>query len=93
MINFEFMKRLYRSDTNRVISGVLGGIGEYYDTDPTILRLAYIVFTILTGFFPAVVGYIVAILIVPKKHNVHHVHHSEKTETKHEEKKEEPKSE
>lgn len=63
----EQKKRLYRSDTNKVLAGVLGGVGEYFDIDPTILRLGYIVFTVLTGVFPAIVAYIIAVLIVPKK--------------------------
>lgn len=77
------MKRLYKSDTNKVLTGVLGGVGEYYDIDPTILRLGYIIFTVLTGLFPAVIAYIIASIIVPKK-----FHSSvEFTETKKEENK------
>ncbi len=60
-------KKLYRSNTNTVFAGVLGGIGEYYDIDPTILRLVYILITIASGFMPALIGYIIAALIMPKK--------------------------
>ncbi len=83
------MKRLYKSEENKVISGVIGGLGEYMDIDPTILRLAYIIITVATGVFPAVIGYFIAVLIVPRKPAIHHVHHTEKHEYKHEEKKEE----
>ncbi|KND49877.1 MAG: hypothetical protein AB198_00515 [Parcubacteria bacterium C7867-003] len=86
-------KRLYKSDTNKVFAGVIGGLGEYYDVDPTLLRLAFIVIAIFTHLFPAVIGYIIAVLIVPNKPVVHHMHHSEKhehKEHKHEDKKEEP---
>ncbi len=60
-------KTLYKSDTNKVFFGVIGGIGEYYDTDPTVLRLAYILLAILTAFFPALVGYLIAAIIVPRR--------------------------
>ncbi|KKR43660.1 MAG: hypothetical protein UU10_C0021G0007 [Parcubacteria group bacterium GW2011_GWF1_40_6] len=61
------MKRLYKSDTNKIISGVLGGTGEYFEVDPTLLRLAYVLIAILTAFIPAIIGYIIAAIIVPKK--------------------------
>lgn len=61
------MKRLYKSNENKVISGVLGGVGEYYEIDPTILRLGYIAIAALTGFMPGVIAYIIASLIVPEK--------------------------
>ena len=79
-------KKLYRSNTNTVFAGVIGGVGEYFDIDPTLLRLAYIVITIFTGVFPAILGYITAYLIVPQKPSVHHMNYSEpKTEPKKEE--------
>ncbi len=61
------MKRLYKSNTNKVIAGVIGGVGEYYEIDPTLLRLAYILIAIFTAVFPAIIGYLVACLIVPKQ--------------------------
>ena len=76
------MKKIYKSDTNKIFSGVIGGIGEYLDIDPTILRLVYILVAIMTGVFPAIIGYIVASLVVPKKPHIHHTGDSEKTETK-----------
>ncbi|MFZ2149807.1 MAG: PspC domain-containing protein [Minisyncoccia bacterium] len=61
------MKRLYKSDTNKVFAGVIGGVGEYFDMDPTLLRLAYLLIAILTAFVPALIGYLIAVIIVPKK--------------------------
>lgn len=83
-------KKLYRSNSNTVLFGVIGGVGEYYDIDPTILRLAFIIIVLMSGVFPAIVAYIIAAMIVPKKPIVHY---SEHTTPKDEEKKEEPKSE
>ena len=60
------MKRLYKSNTDKIFAGVIGGIGEYFDIDPTILRLVYVLITILTGIVPAIIGYFIAIIIVPR---------------------------
>jgi phage shock protein C len=58
-------KQLYRSETNKVISGVVGGIGEYLEIDPTILRVAWIAITVFTGIAPGIIIYILAILVIP----------------------------
>ena len=60
------MKRLYLSRTNRKIGGVCGGLGEYLDVDPTIVRLATVVLCLATAIFPFFVGYIIAWIIVPR---------------------------
>ena len=60
------MRKLYRSDREKWIAGVLGGLGEYLGIDPTILRIAYIIFSIASGGFPGIVGYILAVIIIPK---------------------------
>lgn len=59
-------KKLYRSNTNKIVAGICGGLGEYYGIDPTILRLAWILITIFSGVFPGLLGYFFAILVVPK---------------------------
>ena len=66
--------------TNLLFAGIIAGIGEYFDMDPTILRLAYILIAILTGLVPAIVAYIIAVLIVPKKPQVYHMPASEYAE-------------
>lgn len=58
-------RRLYKSRTNRMISGVLGGLGEYLGVDPTLLRLAWVAITALTGFIPGIIAYIIAAVIIP----------------------------
>lgn len=60
-----YMKRLFRSRTNRVIFGVFGGLGDYFKVDPVILRLGYLLLTIFTGIAPGIFVYLVAGLIVP----------------------------
>jgi len=63
------MKKLYKSNTNKIFAGVIGGIGEYFDIDPTLLRLAWILVVVFTGIFPGLIVYIIAALVVPKKNN------------------------
>jgi len=58
-------KKLYRSKKNRVIAGVCGGVAEYFDVDPTIVRLAWIVFSLLWG--AGILAYIIAWIIVPEQ--------------------------
>jgi phage shock protein C len=60
------MKHLYRSKQNRVFAGVVGGIGEYFDIDPTLLRVIWILILIFTGFFPGLIAYILAAIIIPE---------------------------
>ena len=60
-------KKLYRSRTDRKWLGVCGGIAEYLDTDATLIRLLWIIVTIVTGFFPGLIAYIVAAIVMPKK--------------------------
>jgi phage shock protein C len=58
-------KKLYRSRTNRMISGVCGGLGEYANIDPTVVRLLFTAITILSGGLFGVV-YLAMIFIVPE---------------------------
>ena len=60
-------KRLYRSKKERMIAGVCGGIAEYFDVDPTLIRLLWVLVTIFTGFAPGVIAYLIAWVIVPEK--------------------------
>lgn len=60
-------KKLYRSEKNRVLAGIFGGLGEYFDVDPTVLRLGWLLVFVFTGIFPGLLAYIVAIIIVPNK--------------------------
>ena len=58
-------KKLYRSVEGKKIAGVCGGLGDYFDIDPTIIRLIWLamIFAVGTG----VLAYIIAWIIVPEK--------------------------
>ena len=60
------MKRLYRSGKNRVLGGVCGGIGEFFDVDPTIVRLLWI---LLSFVGMGILLYIIAWIIIPRNPN------------------------
>lgn len=60
-------RRLYRSMKNRVLFGVFGGMGEYFNTDPVIIRVIAVVITVFTGFFPGIIAYLVMGLIIPEQ--------------------------
>lgn len=57
-------KRLYKSGSNKVVSGVCGGIAEYFDIDPTLVRVAWIIFCAMGG--SGFLAYLVAALIIPE---------------------------
>ena len=60
-------KRLYRSKTNRIFTGICGGLGEYLDIDPTALRLVWVLVVVFTGIFPGVLADFIAMFVVPEK--------------------------
>ena len=60
-------KKLYRSSDNKILAGIFGGVGDYFDVDPTVLRLGWLLVFIFTGVFPGLLAYIVAIIVVPNK--------------------------
>jgi phage shock protein C len=60
------MKRLYRSNTDKKIAGICGGLGEYLNVDPTVVRLAAVFGGLITGIFPFFIAYIIAWVIVPE---------------------------
>lgn len=61
------MKKLYKSNKNKVLVGVVGGIGEYFNIDPVILRIIWILLFTFSGFVPGIIAYLIAALIVPKR--------------------------
>jgi len=57
-------KKLYRSRENKIIAGVIGGFAEYFDIDPTLLRIIWVLLTFL-GMGVLLIVYIVAIFVMP----------------------------
>jgi len=61
------VRRLYRSKRDRVLAGVCGGLGEYFDIDPNLVRLGVILLTLATGFLPVNITYIAAWLLLSEE--------------------------
>jgi phage shock protein PspC (stress-responsive transcriptional regulator) len=59
------MKRLYRSQKNKVLAGICGGLGEYYNVDPVLVRIIAVFLTLFLCF-PFLV-YLVAIFVIPQE--------------------------
>jgi len=58
---------LKRSSKNRVIAGVCGGIAEWLDWDPTMVRVLYVVVSVLSVAFPGILVYLLLWVIMPKR--------------------------
>lgn len=58
-------KKLRRSRTNKVLGGVLGGIAEYFDLDPVLVRVIYCFLTVFSAGFPGVLMYILMLILIP----------------------------
>ena len=61
-------KKLYKSNTDKKIAGVCGGIAEYFNIDSTLVRLGWVLFCALGG--SGVLAYIICALIIPSKSQV-----------------------
>lgn len=59
------VKKLYRVKEGRVLAGVCTGIGEYFDMDPVIIRILWVVAAFLTAFVVALLAYFIIALIIP----------------------------
>jgi len=68
-------KKLYRSDKDKILAGVFGGIGKYLNIDPVIFRLIWLLILIFAGILSGstitaisgVIAYFLAVVIIPKK--------------------------
>lgn len=60
------MKQLYRCRWNRKLFGVFGGLGIYFNIDPTLLRVLFIILTIPLGLFLLPIAYVIAALLIPE---------------------------
>ena len=61
------MGKLVKSTHNRKIAGVCGGIAEYFGVDPTVVRVAYVVLSVLSAAFPGILLYIILAIVMPER--------------------------
>lgn len=62
------MKRIYKITEGKKLCGVCGGIAEYFDIDPTLVRVGWALFTLFAGF--GLFAYIICAIIFPNKNEV-----------------------
>ena len=60
------MKRLYLSEHDKMLGGVCGGIAAYFQVDPTLVRLLWVVLTIFSAGIGGIVAYVIALAVIPK---------------------------
>jgi phage shock protein C len=58
-------KKLTRSSKHKMIAGVCGGLAEYFGMDPTVVRVAYVLISIVSAAFPGILAYIVLMFVLP----------------------------
>ncbi len=63
------MKKLYRSETDKKIAGICGGLGEYFDVDPTVWRVIFVIL-LLPGGLPGLIPYLILWLIIPTESEI-----------------------
>ena len=63
------MKKLYRS-SNRIVAGVCGGIAEYFDVDPTVIRVVYLILSLFSAGFPGLLLYIILMVLIPNYNQI-----------------------
>ncbi len=63
----EYRYRTLRRSPDRVIAGVVGGLAEFFDLDPTLCRVVYVLASILSAAFPGILIYIVLWVIMPRR--------------------------
>jgi phage shock protein C len=60
-------KPLRRSRRHRMFGGVIGGFAEYFDRDPTLLRVLYVLISVLSAGFPGILVYLVLWMVIPEE--------------------------
>jgi len=60
------MKRLYRSKKDRMLYGVCGGIAEYFNIDPTLIRLLWVIFSLPGVVVTGILAYVICCIIIPE---------------------------
>lgn len=59
-------KQLKRSYSNRMIAGVCGGLADYFEFDPTLVRVGFVLLSVLSAGFPGLLVYIILWMVIPE---------------------------
>ena len=58
-------KKLYKSNSDKMLAGVLGGFAEYIGVESTLVRLVYVLIAMFSAGFPGILFYIICALVIP----------------------------
>jgi phage shock protein C len=61
------MRKIRRSKSKRMIAGICGGLAAYLNVDVTVIRLVYVIVSVMSGAFPGLLIYILAMFIIPSE--------------------------
>ncbi len=64
------MKKITKSKDNKVIFGVCGGFGEYFERDPVLFRVLFVILLFMSGFIPFLIAYVIVALLMPEAGSV-----------------------
>lgn len=67
MTQHHHIKKLYRETDDRIIAGVLSGMGKYLGVDATVARVVFAIATVLTGVFPLAALYLISAFLMPTR--------------------------
>ena len=63
----ERTKRLTKSESDKMLAGVCGGIAHYFDFDPTLVRVGYVLLSVFSAGFPGLIVYIILAAVMPRQ--------------------------
>jgi len=72
-------KKLFRSEKKKMMGGVCGGLGSYFDIDVSLVRLIFVALTLMTAILPMVIFYVIAWIVIPIEEEITNVSKTSKT--------------
>jgi len=72
-------KKLFRSEKKKMVGGVCGGLGDYFDIDVSLVRLIFVALTLMTAILPMVIFYVIAWIVIPIEEEITNVSKTSKT--------------
>ncbi len=71
-------KKLYRSQSSKMLGGICAGLAEYLEVDSTLIRLIFVAVGLLTAIFPMLLFYVIAWIIIPVREEIEQIRKQEK---------------
>ena len=72
-------KKLFRSEKKKMMGGICGGLGDYFDIDVSLVRLIFVALTLMTAILPMVIFYVIAWIVIPIEEEITNVSKTSKT--------------